>query len=1010
QEQAASAPRNLALAFQNKVLNYNELNERANQLANYLRRRGVSEETLVPVCIERSTEMIVAILAILKAGGAYVPIDPDYPLERIKYILHDTKGKLLICSSETASLLMDQTGAEIIVADPANFAGEATDNLDTLTPPDHLAYIIYTSGSTGKPKGVMIEHGSLVNYLVNNRTRYIDTNTLHSGSFIHLSYTFDASLTGMFMPLISGKSVIIGSKQSIDVFDDENLVKYAPYDFIKITPSHLQLLQPTIKGRNKGWLTKKLVIGGEALHLSQLDDLINQEVDVEVINEYGPTEATVGCSTYSFHTLSDNGVERNEIPIGKPIDNVQLYILDDDHQLVPVGVIGEICIGGLGVARGYLNRADQSAEKFIPNPFGNDQTERLYKTGDLARWMPDGNIEYLGRKDDQVKIRGYRIELGEVESTLNELAAVNMSCVVAKREGEDHKLISYYVPQIGAVKSKERELYLNRVASWKELYEAEYGQTEEDANVDPEFNIVGWNDSFSGGSIPAEQMKEWLHDIVRLIMQNEPGSVLEIGCGTGLIYYQLAGRVKKYIGADLSRSSIKQILNHISKEKREYGITELQTAPAHEVTLPENEKVDTIILNSMVQYFPGEEYLDDVIRKSISLLNEKGRIIIGDVRDNRLLRLFKARLQTEKLQDSVGLKELKWAVDQEVLKEEELCISPEYFYRLQSLYPQIKHVDIQLKQGASVNELTLYRYNVILYIGGNAEIEKPNWQNWNGSATCEDVLKKFRQRSAAVALKHVPNFRLWKERLLSQIFDNDTAINVGELKQLIENLDNETQEVLDLLKAAMENEYSYRLLLDQDPLRVNILFEQGGQSNGFIEQPYYDGGIPGTNDVTNIPLFSDISLVLQQEIRSLLKQRIPEYMVPQDFIALDILPLTNNGKIDRLFLSQREERAVANKLNYESPGTDVEQKLVLIWQELLGLERIGVLDNFFELGGHSLLAMRVISAIRKEMGVELAIKELFHLTTIRALGMYIEIQTKTFSEAATSSEYELINI
>ena len=1009
EEQAASKPDNLALAFQDEELTYKELNDQSNQLAHDLRTRGVKEETLVPICIERGIEMIVSILAILKAGAAYVPIDPDYPLERIQYILSDTEANLLIGSKETAPLMKNLAGVAVMVVNRSVVGHESTANLSTRVSPSHLAYIIYTSGSTGRPKGVMIEHGSLVNYLVNNRTRYIDNNTFNSGTFIHLSYTFDASLTGIFMPLIAGKSVIIGSKQSTDVFDDENLLKYAPYDFIKVTPSHLQLLQPTMKQRGKEWLTKKLVVGGEALHLTQFDDFIEQEVNVQVINEYGPTEATVGCSTYSFHTLVDSEGLKNEISIGKPIDNMQLYILDDDQQMVPVGVVGEICIGGSGVARGYLNLPDLTGQKFVVNPFATAGDARMYRTGDLARWMPDGNIEFLGRKDDQVKIRGYRIEPGEVEGSLNDLKPVKTGCVVAQNNGETHKLISYYVPEPQAVKAKERELYLTRVASWKELYEAEYSQTEEDLTVDAEFNIIGWNDSFSGGVIPGEQMKEWLHDIVHLIMQHRPENVLEIGCGTGLIYYQLAGKVKKYIGADLSRSSVKQILNHIAKGKREYGITELQTAPAHEVILPENEEVDTIILNSMVQYFPGAEYLDDVIRKCISLLNKKGRVIIGDVRDIRLLRLFRARLQAQKLQDSVSIKEFTWAFDQDVLKEEELCISPEYFYRLQSIYPAVKHVDIQLKQGSAVNELTLYRYNVILYIGEEADVYKPDWQSWKNGDTAKSVLNQLEHRTGVVALKHVPNFRLWKERLFDQFIGNVLVNNVGQLKQATAEPDPDTPEVIALLTKAAQSGYSYRLLPDPDPLRMNILFERD-QQNQFVEQPYVVDGGEGGNQFTNIPLFSDIGMVLQKEIRSLLQKQLPEYMIPQDFFALQSLPVTINGKIDRIFLGQREARTVSNKLNYEPPVTEVEKKLADIWRELLGVERIGINDNFFELGGHSLLALRVISAIRKQMGVELAIKELFKLTTINALAKFIEIQTRTFSEDAVSSDYELINL
>ena len=447
EEQAAKTPRATAVVFKEEELTYKQLNERANQLGHYLRSKGVNKETLVPICIERSQEMIIGILGILKAGGAYVPVDPDYPQDRINFILTDTRAVILVTNKNK---LQNPESVEIIElqTDWKTISTQPIENLQTDIQPHNLAYIIYTSGSTGKPKGVMIEHTSIVNYLLNSKCKYIGEKEGGSGSFINLSYTFDASLTAMFMPLLSGKSIILGSKQALDVFEDSNLQKYAPYDFIKITPSHLELLRSTVEEINGNWLTKKLVIGGEALHPGQFDYLVENGVDIEIINEYGPTEATVGCSTYSFQTLDDNEKLNNNISIGKPIDNVQIYILNDQNGLMPIGVLGELCIGGAGVARGYLNSPGLTAEKFIQNPFSKVPGARIYKTGDLARWQSDGNIEYLGRKDDQVKINGYRIELGEIENVLQQCELVHQAVVLAKEDKIGTKrLVGYIVPK-----------------------------------------------------------------------------------------------------------------------------------------------------------------------------------------------------------------------------------------------------------------------------------------------------------------------------------------------------------------------------------------------------------------------------------------------------------------------------------------------------------------------------------------------------------------------------------
>ena len=244
---------------------------------------------------------------------------------------------------------------------------------------------------------------------------------------------------------------------------------------------------------------------------------------------------------------------------------------------------------------------------------------------------------------------------------------------MAKDDAQTGKrLVAYFVPDETRVREREKALQDKWVANWKDIYETEYGQTENDDSVDPEFNLVGWNESFTGGPIPAADMKQWLDDIVNTVMEEKPRNVLEIGCGSGLIYFQLAGRVNKYIGFDLSESSINQIKKQVSKNGRDYGPTELYTAPAHLVSLSSGEKVDTILLNSMVQYFPGEDYMDTVMDRCMSMIDKEGRIIIGDVRDNRLLKAFKARLMLQKAEDELPAKQFTTALDQSVLKEEEL--------------------------------------------------------------------------------------------------------------------------------------------------------------------------------------------------------------------------------------------------------------------------------------------------------------------------------------------------
>jgi amino acid adenylation domain-containing protein len=387
---------------------------------------------LVSIMQSRSEMLIVCIIGILKAGAAYVPIDPEYPQQRISYLQNDCNCKFTLDAIALDNFLNCKD--KYAVSAPTSTSLKPTD----------LAYIIYTSGSTGNPKGVMIEHRNLLHYLF-NVCDYIDINSNNSGCFAHLSLSFDASITEIFLPLILGKKLILTSGTGLEIFDDVNLFKYAPYDFIKLTPSHISILISVINKESRPKLSTKYIIGGEALYNYHINQFRLSNIDAIIVNEYGPTEATVGCIIYDFNTF-DAIPSSESIPIGKSISNTKIYILDENRQLLPPTEIGEIYIGGNGVARGYFNRADLTSEKFVPNPFDTDSI--MYRTGDLAKWMPDGNILYFGRIDEQVKINGHRIELGEIEAALITIPQIKLASVIlSKLDTSEPRLVAYLQPE-----------------------------------------------------------------------------------------------------------------------------------------------------------------------------------------------------------------------------------------------------------------------------------------------------------------------------------------------------------------------------------------------------------------------------------------------------------------------------------------------------------------------------------------------------------------------------------
>jgi len=437
--QAKRTPDAVAVVYEDEQLTYHELNHRANQLARYLQTQGVGPEILVGLCVERSLEMIIGLLGILKAGGAYVPLDPAYPTERLAFMLKDTQASLLLTQHRLVKdPLETDTAVTCLDTDWKTIDKEPTRNLDTKMGPDNLAYVIHTSGSTGQPKGVQIHHRGLTNFLssMHHRPGLTGQDTLLAITTL----SFDIAALELYLPLIVGARVVVVSRE---VASDGNMLletlTNSGATVIQATPATWRLL---IEAGWKGSPQLKILCGGEPLPQELANQLL--ERGNTLWNLYGPTETTI------WSTIKQIQPEQEKISIGRPIANTQIYILDAYLQSVPIGVPGELHIGGDGLARGYFNQLELTEEKFIPNPFSSNPKSRLYRTGDLARYLAQGNIEHLGRIDYQVKIRGFRIELGEVETVLDQHPMVQASVVVSRKDRTgDKRLVTYIVSKQG---------------------------------------------------------------------------------------------------------------------------------------------------------------------------------------------------------------------------------------------------------------------------------------------------------------------------------------------------------------------------------------------------------------------------------------------------------------------------------------------------------------------------------------------------------------------------------
>ncbi|MDC8758073.1 non-ribosomal peptide synthetase [Janthinobacterium fluminis] len=419
---------------------YRTLNERANRLARHLRGAGIGRDSVVGVFLPRSEHLLVALLAVLKAGAAYLPIDAGLPAQRLDFILRDSAARLLITSAGLAGKLPADADALVLDRFEATLAGNDASDLGLEVAADDLAYVIYTSGSTGQPKGVMMPHRGLSNYLAHALEVYDRADGI--GNPVHSSIAFDATITSLYLPLLTGKQLFIVPEEDEIACLGELWQNQPGLTLAKITPAHLELLSKILPAGAASH-TAVLVIGGEALHANALRFWREHAPAVRVINEYGPTEATVGCCIHDI-AAGECGMP-GAVPIGRPIRNTRLYVLNEAMQPLPLGAVGELYIGGAGLARGYLNRPDLTAERFVSDPFSADPSARLYKSGDLVKYAPDGVLHFLGRRDHQIKLRGYRIELGEVEASLSGHPFVlEAAAAVLERHGRKH-LLAYVV-------------------------------------------------------------------------------------------------------------------------------------------------------------------------------------------------------------------------------------------------------------------------------------------------------------------------------------------------------------------------------------------------------------------------------------------------------------------------------------------------------------------------------------------------------------------------------------
>ena len=734
-------------------------------------------------------------------------------------------------------------------------------------------------------------------------------------------------------------------------------------------PTSLEALRPL----------RKLLLGGEALPPVVAQSLA-PVVAGDIINVYGPTETTV------WSTAAPIDKAGGPITIGRPIANTQLYIVDQQLRPVPIGAQGELLIGGAGVTRGYLNRPELTAERYVRDPFSAAPNARLYRTGDLGRYGEDGRIAFLGRLDQQVKLRGYRIELGEIEAVLSHHPDVQ-ECVVVARQDDvgDQRLVAYVVPQPAASQTSNGANYWRAV--WDKTYSA---GTEGSMPSDPSFDTSGWISSYTGQPIAAAEMREWCDHTVARILALQPKRVLEVGCGKGLLLARVAPHCERYHGVDFSVAA----LQHITQQVSAQGLSQvtLQQAEAAGLSGLEPGAFDVVIINSVLQYFPNVDYLLQVLKQASHAVGTEGAIFIGDVRSLPLLEAFYTSVELEQAPATLSTRELQQRIRQRLERENELVIAPEFFHALSQRLPQISAVEIQLKRGHHHNEMTRFRYDVVLRLGacrssGDAADAE--------CAECPTTLAEVRDclaiEPACASFVDIPNLRLVKDvQALEWLRKVPCPKTVGELRALLASHVTPGVEPEDLWNLDVPYDVSVHWSRSGALDRFDAVFRHCTKASrgAVVAQAPCAAPRPWAAYVHQ-PHVREPRLALELVLKHCVRERLPDYMTPSAFVILDAMPRTPNGKIDRRSLPQPTRQRGENPVTYTPPQTDVERMIAETWQRILQVDRVGTHDNFFDLGANSLLMVQAHSHLRACLNPNLSLIDLFRYPTVSALAAHL---------------------
>lgn len=947
-----------ALYFNNDVYSYELINEWSDKIAHAILHYALPKETIIPLILERTPFVIVTMIGILKAGCSFLPISPSSPCSRIEYILEETKAKLLFCDISISFKVPD--GVEIVTK---NTILEHHDNNFSITyDKNDLAYVMYTSGSTGRPKGVLIEHQSMMNLF----TSLVETLNLScSDLFLALTdYTFDISLIELLMPLTFGASIVL-TEHGV-VADGKKIRRYLnTFDitFMQATPLTWEiLLKNGWKNNNEGM---HILVGGEQFKTSLASRLCYERGNVW--NAYGPTETSMWSMIYQLQ----GPIPTDSVPLGKPVANTHLKLIyeeDSSHA--------ELYIGGIGVARGYLNAAELTNDKFILDE--NDAT-KYYRTGDLVIPTDTEMLCYAGRIDNQLKFGGIRIEAGEIEATIEQETFVKKAVVKVHEHSDYYKTMAAYIEideeslfARGAhIISEDSSHYVEKI--YDEVYS--HAKDYEHKSV----NTCGWQNSFTGNTFEAEELTESYNNIRRFINNSDLSDVLEIGCGTGFLLLDYLPQAQQVTLVEISQKAIDYVQSIIPKDHRCKVTFKLESI----INLHDTNQYSCIIVNSVIQYLPSIKSLMDSLKQLIKATKSGGTILIGDVRSLELLDIYLAIKHschhpndTEICPSSLFYKS----------RDSEIVLSPLFFFALKQQFKRISWVDINVKHGCYPNELNYFRYDVVIHI--DKEVQQIECQSvaFHTFQETNRIEWLKNQKGKTILIHNIPydylsalceNLPLHINPYLNNLLKNTTLVLEQIKKETILSLLNNKFDGFETFIQYQHNAPQSHLQMLLIPLsRTKSLIRP-------IEKEKYDS----FHAYCREPFSPWLQKFCFEHIKMNVRKHVMAWVNPSIYIWVEQWPQTINGKLDRKKL-QLPTAYLPNQDN----GSVLSQ-IKNIWLNITGDHAL-ITEEFWTHGVSSLSMYYFLATINETFHLHLTYHEFHQYNTMEKVATHIELLLK----------------